>query len=89
MTHLLNFAFDDDNLLPFVQATVEGDFDDIIIAEILPNALKSVAEPVVSREGDEKQEIYAAVFGSHLFITYFYRAGRGAMAPRPWIRYCE
>ena len=32
--------------------------------------------------GGEKHEIYAAAFGGHLFMTYFYRAG-GAMAPSP------
>ena len=32
----------------------------------------------------KKHEIYAAAFGSHLFMTDFYRAWDGGMAP--WFR---
>ena len=33
------------------------------------------------RGRDEKHEIYAAAFGGHLFMTYFYRAGGGGVSP--------
>ena len=40
----------------------------------------TVADPAAGLGGAEKHEIYAAVFNSHLFMTYFYMT-RGAMAP--------
>ena len=37
--------------------------------------------------GGKKHEIYAAAFGSHIFMTYFHRVG-GPWPPwPPWIRY--
>ena len=36
------------------------------------------------KEGRKKHEIYVAAFGSHLFMTYFYRAG-GGVGMAPWI----
>ena len=43
----------------------------------------AVADPAAGYGGGEKHEIYAAAFGGHLFMTYFYRARGGPWPPRP------
>ena len=56
---------------------------------------RPVAHPAAGWEGwgsgGEKHEIYAAAFGSHLFMTYFLQ-GQGRTWPPSlpnWFRYCR
>ena len=43
------------------------------------------------REEERKMKSMGPLLIAIFFITYFYRAGRGGMTPRPpsWIRYCQ
>ena len=54
----------------------------------LPGLRNPVADAAIE-QGGKKHEIYAAAFGSHLFMTYFHKAWEPLLPPRPapWIRY--